>query len=170
MARIQLLFTLALASILLGIGLFAPVMTLHPGFGNFTEIVKVLAPDITKSHSYSLFGSILTLLRDGSLFIGGLLLLFTVIFPIAKLSIYWSAVERLPQAPGRIYERFSHLGKFSMLDILVIALLVIAMKGLPGGTHITLDWGAAAFTASILLTLYFSMVLDKRLKHSVHIL
>ena len=166
MARTQLLFTLALASILLGIGLFAPVMTLHPGFGDFTEIVKVLAPDITKPHSYSLFGSILALLRDGSLFIGGLLLLFTVLFPIVKLSIYWSAVERMSHGPGRIYKRFSHLGKFSMLDILVIALLVIAMKGLPGGTHITLDWGAAAFTASILLTLYFSITLDKRLKHS----
>ena len=46
-----------------------------------------------------------------------------------------------------------------MLDLLVVALLVIAIKGLPGGTQVTLDWAAPAFCASILLTLYFSSVL-----------
>jgi paraquat-inducible protein A len=161
MAASQLRFTLALSALLLGLGLFAPVMTLHPGFGNYTGVVKMLAPDLAQPRTFTLFGSILTLLREGSLFIGGLLLIFTVLFPIAKLGIYWSAVDQLAlgRGPGKIYERFSHLGKFSMLDLLVVALLVIAIKGLPGGTSVILDWAAPAFCASILLTLYFSSVL-----------
>ena len=161
MAPSQLRFTLTLSALLLGRGLFAPVMTLHPGFGSYTGIVKELAPDLTQPRTFSLFGSIITLLREGSLFIGGLLLTFTVLFPIAKLSVYWTAVDHLAQGrgPGKIYERLSHLGKFSMLDILVVALLVIAVKGLPGGTIITLEWAAPAFCASILLTLYFSTIL-----------
>jgi len=40
-----------------------------------------------------------------------------------------------------------------MLDVLVIALLVIAIKGLPGGSTVTLGSGFYCFTFSVLLAL-----------------
>jgi hypothetical protein len=47
-----------------------------------------------------------------------------------------------------------------MLDILVIAILVLAIKGLPGGTSIRLSWGVFAFTAAVV----FSMKLPQWIK------
>lgn len=50
-----------------------------------------------------------------------------------------------------------HAGKFSMLDVMVIAVLVVAIKALPGGTKIALGWGLFAFAGSVLLSMIASL-------------
>jgi len=44
-----------------------------------------------------------------------------------------------------------------MLDVFVLAVLVIAVKGLPGDSKVVIEWGAAAFCASVLLSIYISL-------------
>jgi uncharacterized paraquat-inducible protein A len=44
-----------------------------------------------------------------------------------------------------------------MLDVFVLAVLVVAIKGLPGGSRVAIEWGAAAFCASVLLSIYISL-------------
>ena len=44
-----------------------------------------------------------------------------------------------------------------MLDVFVLAVLVVAVKGLPGGSRVLIEWGAAAFCASVLLSIYISL-------------
>jgi hypothetical protein len=39
----------------------------------------------------------------------------------------------------------------------VLAVLVVAIKGLPGGSRVAIEWGAAAFCASVLLSIYISL-------------
>ena len=53
------------------------------------------------------------------------------------------------------------LGKVSMLDVFVVALLVLAIKGLPGGTKVLIGWGVWAFCASILMSMFVSAKLGK---------
>jgi hypothetical protein len=46
-----------------------------------------------------------------------------------------------------------------MLDVMVIGLLVLAIKGLPGGSEVRLGWGIGAFTASVGMALVGSALL-----------
>ncbi len=150
---------LVVASVLLSVGLFAPCMTLQPSFGNVTWLARLIDPDLVAPTTYSLFGGICSLLSDGNFFVGMVVLLFSVVFPLWKLGVYWVATVRLEhgQEPGVSVCWVNRLGKWSMLDVFVLAVLVVAVKGLPGGSRVTIEWGAAAFCASVLLTIYISL-------------
>ena len=47
--------------------------------------------------------------------------------------------------------------KFLFVFVFVLAVLVIAVKGLPGDSKVFIEWGAAAFCASVLLSIYISL-------------
>lgn len=155
--------SLILSSVLLGLGLVAPVMTIHPAFGEYNWLIKAFVPEKLDPTTYSIIGSIEEMFAgEGTdLFVGIILLFFSVIFPITKLSVYWVALDNLEQGKpaGQTFDFFCNLGKLSMLDIFVLAVLVVAIKGLPGGSSVVIEWGAAAFSASILITLYISPLL-----------
>ena len=146
---------IVLASILFGVGLVAPCLTLHPSAGEYTSLVKFFRPSFTDPREVSILGGILTLIGGEDLFIGCMLLLFTIVFPLVKLGVLWCAVRDLRDrvhAPHHI-ALVEKLGKFSMLDVLVLALLVIAVKQLPGGTEVTLEFGVLAFASSVIISL-----------------
>ena len=54
-----------------------------------------------------------------------------------------------------------HAGKFSMLDVFVVGLIVLAIKGLPGGSRVTLGWGVAAFAASVVLSILSAILIQR---------
>jgi uncharacterized paraquat-inducible protein A len=54
-----------------------------------------------------------------------------------------------------------HAGKFSMLDVFVVGLIVLAIKGLPGGSRVTLGWGVAAFAASVILSMVAAIIIQR---------
>jgi paraquat-inducible protein A len=158
---IRLLTLLAAAT--LGLGLVAPCMTVAPGFGEFDGWVKLLKPELSKSTTYSVLSGILAMIRHGSVGVGLLLLGFSVIFPAIKLAVMaWSAQSVAQRrSPGVLLKLAHHTGKFSMLDVLVVALIVIAIKGLPGNTSISLGWGVWAFAGSVVLSLVISILLHR---------
>jgi paraquat-inducible protein A len=86
-------------------------------------------------------------------------LLFSVVFPIWKLGVYFMATARRARGldTGASVRWVNQLGKWSMLDVFVLAVLVVAIKGLPGGSRVAIEWGAAAFCASVLLSIYISL-------------
>ena len=159
----QLQVCLAVAAGLLGLGLFAPCMTLHPAFGDITPLVRLLKPDLTAPSTYSILEGIRSMFDEGSIFIGVVVLLFSVVFPLWKLGVYWAATAQLAsgQKPGAPVRWVNQLGKWSMLDVFVLAVLVVAVKGLPGGSRVEIEWGAAAFCASVLLSIYISLHITK---------
>jgi paraquat-inducible protein A len=159
----QLQVLLVVASILLGVGLFAPCMTLQPSYGNVTWLARLIDPDLVAPTTYSLLDGIRSLLTDSNVFIGVVVLLFSVVFPLWKLGVYWVATAQLAQGqePGAPVRWVNQLGKWSMLDVFVLAVLVVAVKGLPGGSRVAIEWGAAAFCASVLLSIYISLHITK---------
>ena len=155
-----LIRTCVLASaVLLGAGLAGPCMEIRPAFGAMDGWVRLLKPAAAAPTRYSVLGGVLALLRNGSTVVGLTVFVFSVIFPAAKLALTASATAALAsgRSSGALVRLAHHAGKFSMLDVFVVGLIVLAIKGLPGGSQVVLGWGVAAFAASVVLSLVASL-------------
>lgn len=150
----------------LGFGLVGPCMTIVPSAGELDWAVRMFEPDDLEPRTYSILGGIEMLRRSserGSTLVAVLLFGFSVVFPTLKLAVmaWGTAALRLGTRPHAAVKLTSHLGKFSMLDVMVLGLLVLAIKGLPGDTVLHLRWAVWAFAGSILLSLACSIALHK---------
>jgi paraquat-inducible protein A len=80
----------------------------------------------------SLIGVIVTLWRDGSLLLAVLVALFSAVFPVAKLLVVLSeaVVTRRgePRIAGPLSNVIPLLSKWSMMDVLLVALVIVAAK------------------------------------------
>ena len=81
---------------------------------------------------FSLIGGILELYRVGNTLIATVLLVFSVIFPFAKLLALLAATSSLApislQGRRRLHTIATVTGKYSLLDLVVIALVIILVK------------------------------------------
>ncbi len=134
---------------LLAVGLVAPSMTFVSRMGSATDVARE-AGVLPAPATYSVLSGILSLLGGKDLLIGGLLLVFSVVFPIAKLVVVRLALEG-PVSP-RLLKAVAFASRYSMVDVFVIALLVVASKTMPGGSRFEPEWGLAAFGAAALLS------------------
>ena len=152
---------IAVSAALLGAGLAGPCMSIQPAFGKLEGWVHLLKPDMARPTRYSVIGGILTLIQNQNAALGLLLLAFSVVFPTVKLAVMSGATAALADGrpTGALLKLAHHTGKFSMLDVFVVGLIVLAIKGLPGGSRITLGWGVAAFAASVVLSLLAGIAL-----------
>lgn len=139
---------------LLVTGILLPCMTIYPNAGAFTSFIKMLAPSEFETTTYSILSGILSMIQNGNVAIGIMLLLFSVVFPVWKLATFIYVTFRKKKTPSKSLDLAIKLGKYSMLDVFVLAVLVIAIKGLPGGTKLDLEAGIYFFTASVLLSLF----------------
>ena len=151
------------AALLLGAGLAGPCMAVQPAFGSLDGWVRLLKPDLARATEYSVLGGITALYHHGSAALALLLLAFSVVFPTLKLAVMAAATAAVSQGrpPGPLMKLAHHAGKFSMLDVFVVGLLVLAIKGLPGGSRVTLGWGVAAFAASVVLSLVGGIIIQR---------
>ncbi len=153
---------LCICAALLGFGLVAPTLTIRPQAGEFTWLVKVFSPEDLEPATYSILGIIGRLFEDGDLFLSGVLFLFSVVFPIGKLCLYWVAagIERRSGRAEALLRWTHRAGKFSMAEVFALALMVLVVKTLPGGSTASLEWGAYVFAASALGAILLSFRLD----------
>jgi paraquat-inducible protein A len=115
--NIFILFMLLLSAILLLIGIFAPMMTV-------SKFVWV-------ENSFSLFAGTLQLFTDGQYLLFIILLSFSIVLPVAKLILlfrFWHADSGSCQQLQYFMNWISHYGKWSMLDVFVVALLLVTVK------------------------------------------
>ena len=105
------------------------------------------------STEHSLLSTVSALIRDGQLFLGGTVLVFSIIFPVLKL-LYLLLVSTLPnieiKRQGRRLRALEWLGKWSMHDVLVLALTIFFIKsqGIYDAASLS---GVYFFTAAVLL-------------------
>ncbi len=153
-----------LSIVLLGFGIFGPCMKIVPGFGDYSPLVRVLKPDLAVPASFSLFSGITHMAHEGNWMLAILVFSFSILFPITKLSVYWIAAIDSPEhgAFHKVMKVASLLGKFSMVDVFVIALLVVAIKGLPGNTQVQVQWGFWCFCTAILVSLVVPFALKRQ--------
>ncbi len=105
------------------------------------------------STEHSLLSTVSVLIEDGQTFLGGTVLIFSIVLPVVKL-LYLLLVSTLPVAELTRYHRrlkaLEWLGKWSMHDVLVLALTIFFIKaqGLYDATSLN---GVYFFTAAVVL-------------------
>ncbi len=127
------------ASVCLALGLTLPIIKLTKYVFWATE--------------HSLLSTVNALIRDGQLFLGATVLLFSIVLPVLKL-LYLLLVSTLPAHEIARYKRrlkaLEWLGKWSMHDVLVLALMIFFIKSQAGYDAASLN-GVYFFTAAVVL-------------------
>ena len=146
----------------LAVGLMAPCMTFVARLGSATDAARFVGL-VPQPESYSVLSGILALLEGGDLVIGLVLLTFSVLFPVAKLVVVRLALQGAAggPVPRGLLTVMATIGKYSMVDVFAIALLVVASKTMAGGSRIDLEWGAIAFGSAALLSMYLTSAVKK---------
>lgn len=113
----------------------------------------------------SVVGGIITLLQEGEYFLFTVLTLFTLVFPCVKLGLL--AIAWLERAHDlarvrRLHGWVASLGKWSMLDVFVVAILIVAMKS-AAVAEIQVGLGLYLFTFSVVATQLASAWIDRLL-------
>lgn len=137
---------LAINAVLLGVGLSAPMVTLE----------KFLIIENT----FSVLSGLAQLMVEGQVFLFIIVLVFSVVLPIVKIGFLFrlTTISADYGLRSKKLLRLMHdYGRWSMLDVFVVALLVVAVK-LRVIAQVEMRYGLYAFAAAVLLT----MVLTER--------
>lgn len=117
-------------------------------------------------HSVSIWSGMMALYRAGEGLLGSLILVFSIVFPIGKnlaLLVYLIARPWLGSRSEALVRLLSMLGRWSMLDVLIVAIVVVSLR-LGAVAEASLLPPLYWFIASVLLTNMVSTALDWRLR------
>ena len=137
----RLRYWIWIAAMLLCIGLVAPIITLN-------KFVLI-------QNTFSVLSGVIALLKEGQIFLFLLITGFSVVLPILKLWVLHGIVSRSEAMKDRVRKQlhWMHLyGKWSMLDVFVVAVSVVAVK-LGALASVEMRYGLYAFAGSVLLTM-----------------
>ena len=132
------------AALLLLVGLVSPIITL-------SKFVLI-------ENTFSVVSGTLELLLEGQIFLFLIIAGFSVVLPILKLAVLYRIVSKSEAMKGSVRKQlhWMHLyGKWSMLDVFVVAVLVVAVK-LGAIADVDMRYGLYAFAASVLLTMFIT--------------
>ena len=137
---------LAIAALaMLAVGLTRPFMTMEK---------------LGDRRSFSLVAGVRQLFDDGYVVIGAILLVFSLLFPIAKLCAILLATSRLaplgPRGRRLLHAAADATGKYSMLDLLVVAVIIVIVK-FQNLAHVEAQSGTAWFCAAVLTSMLASL-------------
>lgn len=131
--------------------------------------VSLPAFDVTRFYflrdEFSILSSLVTLADEGEWLIVVLIALFSVAFPSVKLAalaklLWWDDIDH--DKSRRTAYLIALLGKWSMADVFIVALLILSIKGSFIADAKTLP-GIYAFAASALLAMGLSLRLQSLL-------
>jgi len=124
-------------------------------FSPFTSLTKLWLFE----NQVSVYQGLIVLWKAGELFLFLILFVFTVMFPFVKINTMlalwlWPRLESV-QAQ-KMFHFVSNLGKWSMLDVFVVAILVLTVKS-SGVANIQVGSGFFLFFVSVMLTQFASL-------------
>ena len=110
----------------------------------------------------SILGGTVDLLKHGSWFVGGVVLFFSVIFPLTKivLLLELSLLEFLQKRhKATTLHVMEHVGKWSMMDVMLLAFLVMLVK-LGNLVHFQFGPAVIAFILCVTMSMVASISFD----------
>lgn len=126
--------------------------------GPFMSVIRLGSPQ-----PFSLLGGIAALAKDGKLVLAGVIFIFSVIFPVAKLGLILVCTSRLvaasPRARRWMHAAAERTARFSLVDVVVIALLIIVFK-VEGLAEVQPRWGAFCFLGAALMSMAAGLCVD----------
>lgn len=129
------------AGVMLGLGWVLPVMTVNK-LWFLSERVSILQ-------------GAAELLRHGDYFLFFVIVVFSVLFPLIKLGLalhLWYRADATSPQLGRALAWIEQLGRWSMLDVFVVALLVVAIQA-SLISEVAMHAGIYVFTGAIVLSI-----------------
>ncbi len=121
----------------------------------FTSVTKLWLFE----NQVSVFQGLIILWKAGELFLFLILFVFTVCFPFVKINALlalWLYPGLTSEQAKNFFKFVSHLGKWSMLDVFVVAILVLTVKS-GGLASIKVQSGFFLFLISVTLTQFASL-------------
>ena len=146
---VNLLLTLLV--VVFAIGIWAPILTLK----------KLLIIQNT----FSILSGIAQLARDGQYGLFLLLTAFTLVLPCFKIAVLFAAWNSKPKHT-RFLGWLSTLGKWAMLDVFVVAVLIASVK-LGALATIEVHYGLYVFAAAVILMIFNTNFVYKRLNSAL---
>lgn len=117
----------------------------------------------------TILGGAMELIRHGAWAVGGIIIVASVFIPMAKfiaIAALARAVRRgavtSPETRHRIYEIVEYIGRWSMIDVFVVAILT-ALVQLSVVASIEPGPAALAFALSVIFTMFSAQAFDPRL-------
>ena len=114
------------------------------------------------THQSSILGGTIELFRHGSYIVGAVVLLFSIVFPLMKIALLLEL--SLLEIFHRRHKAFTlrlmeHLGKWSMMDVMLLAFLVMLVKI---GDMVEFSFGPAifAFICCVAMSMLASLSFD----------
>jgi paraquat-inducible protein A len=105
------------------------------------------------------------LISEGEVAVGLLVFVCSIVVPVLKmigvLSLSWRRRWESPEARARLHRVIEWMGRWSMLDVLLVAILVAAIK-LGNWAEIHAGPGALAYAALVVMSLMASATFDVR--------
>lgn len=141
---------LILLVVVFAIGVWAPILTLK----------KLLIVQNT----FSILSGITQLARDGQYGLFSLLTAFTLVLPCLKIGVLFTAWNSKPKQ-AHFLRWLSTLGKWSMLDVFVVAVLIASVK-LGALATIEVHYGLYVFAAAVILMIFNTNFVYKRLHNA----
>jgi len=142
---------------------WAIVLLLGAGLGLFVAGIFLPFTAVTKlwlfENQISVYRGLILLWRAGELFLFLILFVFTVLFPFVKLNamlVLWLWPRLKIEHARQLFHFVSNMGKWSMLDVFVVAILVLTVKS-SGVAHIEVGVGFFLFFLSVMLTQFASL-------------
>ncbi|MCP4284923.1 MAG: paraquat-inducible protein A [Gammaproteobacteria bacterium] len=127
------------ATVLFFIGIVAPMMTI-------SKFVLV-------KNSFSVFSGVLELFRNGQFLLFLIVAGFSIVLPILKIGVLFALMSRRAQQSEKLgnYLHLMHeYGRWAMLDVMVVAILIVAVK-LGAIVTVEIHYGLFVFGAAVLL-------------------
>jgi len=133
---------LGITLLLLGVGLVAPIITLK-------KFVLI-------ENTFSVLGGTIELMKEGHIFLFVVITGFSIVLPLLKISVLNRLLGAKVYKSDNLdkYLHWMHLyGKWSMLDVFVVAVLVVSVK-LGAIASVEMRYGLYAFAAAVILTMF----------------
>ncbi len=140
---------IALSIIFLIMGLLAPIFTI-------SKLVVI-------HNTFSIISGIVKLIDDQQWFLFFIITIFSVILPIVKIIVLSLLVSHKIDSNSnhkKYLDWIHRIGKWSMLDVFIIAILIVSVK-LGPLVDIKLEFGLYAFAVSVILVMIITSQIVK---------
>ncbi len=171
------------ASLCFPLALLEPIFTVDPTFGDplIDAAIEEVKPNALAPRTHSVLSGIaevyMTRKGVGEFVVATVLLVFSVFFPAIKLALTWrlllssTGLEETSTKSEfgdqlRTARRLEMVGPWSMADVFVVSILVIAFKSIPAATFY-IERGYYFFLVSVVMSLASIWVLQLRINQVI---
>ena len=112
---------------------------------------------------FSMLDGVGALLAGGDWLLATIIVAFSIVFPLLKigaLAVLWARLRRGTPPPRQLVAAVESFGKWSMLDVFVIALIIFTLKA-ASFTNVSTAPALYLFIGAVLLTAYGSRTIAR---------